>query len=190
MDIVSDLYPDDYNLKDEIQIQRGIGTQITFTDETEYPSDFASNFLRKNENKRVYYPYLVENIVEKSYYKEKIIVGTKGEEIIMNLESSLRKITMSNCSHPEAIQKSYFSCIQSGMKDIYVSSNDTDVVVILVAYMPDFLKINNEVCISSVCGVGVNIYTLSINATADYMGIMRCKELLFFARFIRVRLYI
>ena len=31
MDIVSDLYPDDYNLKDEIQIQRGIGTQIMFT---------------------------------------------------------------------------------------------------------------------------------------------------------------
>ena len=64
-------------------------------------------------------------------------------------------------------------------EDIYVSSNDTDVVFILVAYMPDFLKINNEVCISSVCAVGVNIYTLSINAIADYVGIVRCKKLLF-----------
>ena len=129
LDILSDIYPDDYNLKDEIQIQRGIGTQIKFTDETEYPSDFDSFFLRKNENKRVYYLYLVENIVEKSYYKDKIIVGTKGEEIIMNLEGSLREITMSNCSHPEADAKiilHVFSCIQSGMKDIYVGSNDTD----------------------------------------------------------------
>ena len=83
-----------------------------------------------------------------------------------------------------------FSCIQSGMKDIYVHLIDTDIVVILVEYMPDFLKINNEVCISSVCAVGVNIYTLSINAITDYVGIVRCKKLLFFARFIRVRLYI
>ena len=100
---------------------------------------------------------------------------------------------MSNCSHPEADTKiilHVFSCIQSGMKDIYVHLIDTDIVVILVEYMPDFLKINNEVCISSVCAVGVNIYTLSINAITDYVGIVRCKKLLFFARFIRVRLYI
>ena len=43
------------------------------------------------------------------------------------------------------------------MKDIYVSSNDTDVVVILVAYMPDSLNNNNEVYISLVCVVGVNL---------------------------------
>ena len=29
-------------------------------------SDFVSNFVRKNENKRVFYPYFVDEILEKA----------------------------------------------------------------------------------------------------------------------------
>ena len=182
MDIVYDLYPEDYTLKEQTQIERGIGTQVNFSDETEFPSDFASNFLRKNENKRVYYPDLIVKLVEKWYYKSKIIIATKGEEIVTNLEGSLEEIMMPSCSHPKAdtrIILDVFSCIENGMKDIYIRTNDTDVVVILVAYMPDFLKTNNQVRVFAVCGVGFNTYPLSINTIADHVGRERCKEVLF-----------
>ena len=56
-------------------------------------------------------------------------------------------INMSDSSHSEADTRIIlcdFSCVHSSLKDIYVQTNDTVVVVILVAYMPDFLEI--ELC--------------------------------------------
>ena len=44
IDIVCDLYPEGLNLKESIQIERGIGIQLNFDNDTEFPSDFASNF--------------------------------------------------------------------------------------------------------------------------------------------------
>ena len=60
----------------------------------------------------------------------------------------LANINMSDSSHSEADTRIIFcgfSCVHSSLKDIYVQTNDTDVVVILVAYMPDFLEI--ELCL-------------------------------------------
>ena len=59
---------------ESIQIKRTIGVRLTFDNDTEFLSDFASNVLRKNENKRVFYPYLVDKILEKTYYKNRIVV--------------------------------------------------------------------------------------------------------------------
>ena len=56
IDIVCDLHPNGVNLKKSIQIERGIGAQSNFDHDTEFPSDFTSNVLRKNESKRVFYP--------------------------------------------------------------------------------------------------------------------------------------
>lgn len=182
MDIVCDMYPEGLNLKELIQTERGVGTQVSFDNETEFPSDFASNFLRQNENKRVFYPYLVDKIVEGLYYKEKTVVATKNESIIMNLEGTLADVTMPESSHPEAdtrIILHVISCIENGIKDIYIRTNDTDVVVLLVAYMPKFLEIGNVVQVVAVCGVGFNTNYLSVNTIAVYVGLERCKELLF-----------
>ena len=143
-DIVCDLYPEDLNLKESIQIERGIGVQSNFDNETEFPSDFASNFLRKNENKRVFYPYLMDKILEKAYCKDKIVVVTKNEKIEINLKGTLANINMCDSSHSEVdttIILHLFSCVHSGLKDIYVRATDTDVVVILVTYMPDVRKL-------------------------------------------------
>ena len=64
--------------------------------------DFASNFLRKNDNKCVFYPCLVNKILEKTYYKDKIVVVTRKEKIEMNLKGTLANINMSHSSHSEA----------------------------------------------------------------------------------------
>ena len=148
INIVCDLYPGGLNLKESIQIKRGIGVQLNFDNDTEFPSDFASNFLRKNESKRVFSPCLVDKILEKAYYKGKIVVVARNEKIEMNLKVTLANINMSESSHSAAdprIILHVFSCVQDGLKDIYVRTNDTDVVVILIAYMPDFLEIDSDV---------------------------------------------
>ena len=48
--LVCHLYPEDLNLKESIQIETGIGVQLNFDNDLEFPSDFALNFLRNNEN--------------------------------------------------------------------------------------------------------------------------------------------
>ena len=84
IDIVCDLYPEGLNLKESILIERGIGVQLNNDNYTEFPSDFASNFLRENENKRLFSPYFVDKTLEKAYYKDKIVVVTRNEKVEMN----------------------------------------------------------------------------------------------------------
>ena len=51
IDVVWDFYPKGLNLKELIQIKRSIGVQLNFDNDTEFSSDFESNFLIKNEKK-------------------------------------------------------------------------------------------------------------------------------------------
>ena len=52
-------------------------------------------------------------------------------------------------------------------------------VVILVAYMPDFLEIDSNVRVSVVSGVVFNTNCISVNAIAAHIGLKRCKALFF-----------
>ena len=70
--------------------------------------------------------------------------------------------------------------VHSGLKDIYMRAIDTNVVVILVAYMADFVEIDSNVRISIVSGVRFNTSCIFVNAIiAAYIGLKKCKELLF-----------
>ena len=124
----------------------------------------------------------MDEILEKAYYKDKIVVVRRIEKIKINLNGALANINMSDSSHSEAdtrIVLHVFPCVHSGLKDIYVRANDMDIVVIVVAYMPDFLEIYSNVRVSVVSGVGFNTSCISVNAIAAYIGLKKCKELLF-----------
>ena len=54
IDIEFDLNRESLNLKESTQTERGIGVQLNFDNDTDFPSDFASHFLGKNESKRVF----------------------------------------------------------------------------------------------------------------------------------------
>ena len=45
--------------------------------------------------------------------------------------------------------------------------------------MPDFLENDSNVRVSVLSGVGFNTNCISVNAIAAYIGLKRCKELLF-----------
>ena len=52
---------------ESIQIERSIGVQLNFGNDTKFPPDLAWKFLKKNGNKRVLHPYLLDKILEKAY---------------------------------------------------------------------------------------------------------------------------
>ena len=74
--------------------------------------------------------------------------------------------------------------------NVYVGTNDTDVVVLLVAFIPDFLKINVDAQVIVICDAGTQKYCMSINVIAASITLERCKELLFSACIIMIRLYV
>ena len=98
----------------------------------------------------------------------------------MNVKANTHLVTMHDCSHIEAdtrIILHVLNCINNGIKNIYVRTNDTDVVVLLISYMPMFLE-QNEVSIIAINGVGAKIKHFPINTIA-HIGLDRCRELLF-----------
>ena len=100
----------------------------------------------------------------------------------MNVEGNLAEIGIPDCSHPEAdtrIILHVLSCYQSRVEDVYIWNNDTEVVVLLSIYMPDFFKTNSKAKIVAQCGTSMKSFYLSINAIAGYIVLERCKELLF-----------
>ena len=75
---MTDLYPDGINLKEITQHRRGIRRHVEFDNNTPFPINFASDFLRQSENNRKFYPYLVELILQKYQFHDKIVVATKN----------------------------------------------------------------------------------------------------------------
>ena len=63
--------------------------------------------------------------------------------------------------------------------NVYVQINDTDAVGLVIAFMPDFLKINAGAQVIAICGLGTHKYCISINVIAESIILERCKELLF-----------
>ena len=97
-----------------------------------------------------FFPYLVDKILEKTYYKDKIVVMIRNEKIEMNLKGTLANINISDSSHSEAdmnIILHVLFFVHNILKDIYLRTN---AVVILVAYMPDFLEIDSNMRVSVV----------------------------------------
>lgn len=61
---------------------------------------------------------------------------------------------------------------------VYVWKIDTDVVVLLVAFTPEFLKIKAGAQVIATCGVATGKYCILINVIAESITLERCEELL------------
>ena len=139
-----------------------------------FPLTLHQIFYERMKTNKVFYPYLVKKMLEKAYYKEKIVVVTRNEKTKMNLKGMLANINMSDSSHSEPDKKIIlyiFSYVHSGLKDIYVQANDMNVVAILVAYMPDSLEIDSNVWVSVVSRVRFNTSCISVNAITAYIAL-------------------
>ena len=179
----TDQYPKDMNLKESLQLDRGDGKRLVFQDSTYFPSNFGNDFLRNSENKRHLYPYLIDKIISKTRLDNKVVIGTRNEKVVMNHKGILLDIIVPDCYHAEVdtrIVMHVINCLQNGIKHVTVRSNDTDVVVLLVAYYPEFAIYSCDAYITAMCGVGKKVEYLSIKNVALHIGFERCRELLFF----------
>ena len=70
--------------------------------------------------------------------------------------------------------------IRNDITKIKLRTVDTDVIVILLAFMPQFLELNENVCIWADFGTGDHRRLLSINDSYDELGDSICLGLLFF----------
>ena len=102
------------------------------------------------------------------------MVIIRNEKIKMSLKGTLANINMSDSSHSQADSRiilHVFSFVHSGLNDIYVQTNDTDIAVVLVAYMPDVLELHSNMQVSVVSRVEFNTSCISVKIFAAYIGL-------------------
>ena len=181
LDIVTDSYREGINLKENLQIERGVGKRLHFNDESKFPSNFASDFLHNTENKRDFYPYVIDKIIGIYQRNEKIVVATNVEKVVTNLAGIIQGLIIPDCSHYEADTRiiiHVLNCLQNRVVNVFVKTNDTDIIVLLTVYLPKFLEYG-DVNIVAFCGIGNNSHYLSINKIGNFIGLQRCPELQF-----------
>lgn len=69
------------NLKELTQIDCGEGKQEVFRDNSAFPTNFGSDFLRNSDNKRDFYPYLIEKIISKTRLDDGAVIKTSNERL-------------------------------------------------------------------------------------------------------------
>ena len=179
-DIIADQYFKD-SLKQNIRSSKGQGSRKHFKNETKIPEDFKNNFLTNNDNKNDLHVYLAEKFLE-SPPPEKNLVVTYNDSILTNIENIINADEILCCNIEEADQRiirHLINCAVNGFKKLFVITGDTDVLILLIAALPNILE--NFQC-ELVCqfGIGNNIRHYNINNLYSSLKSDVCKALPFF----------
>ena len=152
------------SLKQNIQSSRGLGSRKHSNDETKIPGDFRSNFLTNSDNKNDLHVYLAEQFVGTPIFQKHLVV-TCNDSILTNNENIIAEDKISNCDIEEADQRiirHLINCAKNGFKKLFVSTGDTDVLILLMSVLPNFL--GNIQC-ELICqfGIGDNLRYYKVN---------------------------
>ena len=129
------------SLKQNIRSSRGPGSRKHFNDETRIPGDFRSNFLTNSDNKNDLHIYLAEKFVERPIFQKQLVI-TYNDSILTNIENIIAEDEISNCDTEEADQRiirHLINCAKNGFKKLFVSTGDTDVLILLMSVLPNIL---------------------------------------------------
>ena len=182
-DIIADQYFKD-SLKQNIRSSKGQGSRKHFKNETKIPEDFKNNFLTNNDNKNDLHVYLAEKFLE-SPPPEKNLVVTYNDSILTNIENIINADEILCCNIEEADQRiirHLINCAVNGFKKLFVITGDTDVLILLIAALPNILE--NFQC-ELICQFGFanNIRRYNINNLCSSLKSDVCKALPFFHAF-------
>ena len=160
VDVVCDRYFSD-SLKEQI---RGVGTQLHFSDDTQFPSTLRSNFLHNSENKNELNEYLVNKLISFHNNHRILIVSYKSGVLCSNikLEPSSKIL---NCTSEEADPRLVRHTRDALLQDysfVMVRTIDTDVLVLLISltFRGD---IPNGSVYAALCSSDSNVKYFSIN---------------------------
>ena len=149
IDIICERYIEN-SLKSQTRVDRGKGSYLKFDDKTQFPKDFKDNFLKSSKNKSSLNLYLAEKFYD--FHKEdKILVVTKNDGILTNINDLQNEKSLTSCSAEEADQKiirHMIHCISSDYSHVQIQTIDTDVFILALAFRH---AANNPFCQVIVC---------------------------------------
>ena len=184
VDVVCDRYFND-SLKEQIRTQRGVGTRLHFSDDTQFPYTFRSNFLHNSENKNELNEYLANKLISFHNNHQILIVSYKSGVLCsnINLEPSSKIL---NCTSEEADPRLVRHTRDALLKDysfVMVRTIDTDVLVLLISFTFRGDIPNGSVYAALRCSSDSNVKYFSINDIVRELGDDVTRALPFFYAF-------
>ena len=135
IDIVGDQYFD-HSMKEQIRKDRGTGTRKLFEDNTKFPKNLREDFLRNSQNKEDLNRYLAEKIISLHSGSQTLLLH---KSILSNDNNLVTAERINNCTAEEAdprLVRHAMHCAEKGFHNIVVRTIDTDLLVLLISYIP------------------------------------------------------
>ena len=149
IDIVFDQYFE-RSLKNSTRETRGVGSRYIFDDNTPIPNNMQSDFLKNNENKTDLNLYLARKLIS-FHSDEKLLIVPFNNTVIHSLDTdddiNDDCISMTNCQSEEADQRNVrhvLHCLRKGYKRVVVRTVDTDVLILLISYVSQYVDTLDE----------------------------------------------
>ena len=161
----------------------GVGSRVLFEYNDPLPDDFNS-FLNNDDNKTDLNKLISQLAIRAtSWTWEGEVYVTYGKGVRSRSDGNVDIMRWIDGVHEEAdniIVIHIADMIRNDITKIKLRTVDTDVIVIMLAFMPQFLELNKNVCIWADFGTGDHRRLISINDSYDELGDSICLGLLFF----------
>ena len=134
--------------------------------------------MKSSKNKEVLYSLMAEYFMTEKQSNGRTLILTNGNDTLSE--------NMPSSTHLEADWRMVLHIIDGlneGHTSCKVRANDTDVVIILLAYMPTFLELNDTFQLTLDFGVGAKRRAINLNDLCRGVGIGKCRAMLFFHAF-------
>ena len=174
VDIVGDNYETPHLLKNSTRVDRGSGTTVNFDLDSELPSNFKTDFFFCSTNKARLYRLMSD------YFAT--LTEDSDTEFFITQGSSEVSGRLPHSTHLEADFRlicHVIHAVDSGVNQTIVRGNDTDILVILLAYLPDILQRSKTHILLYDYGTGASRCTFDITHIGKLIGLERCRGLLF-----------
>ena len=185
IDIVQDKYHSK-SIKNATRTIRGTGVQICFEEADKLAQDFPS-FLLNSENK-TNLNKLISEIAAREItwnFRGEVLV-TYGRGVRSNTDGPVLDMRFTDDVHEEADNRMIvhiIHMIDNKINKILVRTGDTDVIVILISFMPQFLLRDELTEIWVDFGLGKNRKIYGINQIYEHLGEAVALALPFFHAF-------
>jgi hypothetical protein len=188
IDIVADFY-DPNSIKGPTRKDRGSisSPKVMFEETSKIPEDMEI-FLKNSENKTNLNLMIAKSVTNPLHSESRDVVITHKEAKVLTSHDGPRELsTWQPETHEEADNRLVLHMkdmiLNQGILKILVRSVDTDVMVILLAFMSQLLEFNEEIQVWLDFGRGANRKTYNVNRIFNELGESLCLGLPFFHSF-------
>ena len=136
------------------------------------------DFLKVSENKEEFFPYLADELIQKTQQSPYLLVTTKKEDVLTN--KFLDVSSIKNTDQDEAdtrIILHLWHAVENGHTAAYVRTVDSDIVVLCIHFFP---KLQGLLELWVGYGKGKHFSVLPIHQICQQLSPQVCKAILFF----------